>query len=370
MPTKKIGFVNLRAQYQSIKKEVDRAVKRVLESGNFTLGENVANFEKEFARYCGAKYAVGTASGTEALELALRALGVREGDEVITAPNSAVATAMAILAVGAKPVFVDIESETFNINPELIEESITSKTKAIMPVHLFGNPAKIDKILAVAKKHKLKVIEDGCQAHGAKYCGKRVGTFGKAGCFSFYPTKNLSAFGDGGAVITNDKKLYQNLLALKQYGWNEKRESMSFGINSRLDELQAAILRVKLRHLNNWNQKRRKLAKLYRSLLSKTPLQFPQETKNGFHVYHLYVVRTSQRDKLIKFLERKGINTLIHYPLPIHRQKYFTELGYKKGFCPAAEKASKEILSLPLCPEMTKGEVKMVCQAVLDFFKI
>ena len=367
MPTKKIGFVNLRAQYQSIKKEVDRAVKRVLESGNFTLGENVANFEKEFARYCGAKYAVGTASGTEALELALRALGVREGDKVITAPNSAVATAMAILAVGAKPVFVDIESETFNINPELIEESITSKTKAIMPVHLFGNPAKIDKILAVAKKHKLKVIEDGCQAHGAKYRGKKVGTFGKMGCFSFYPTKNLSAYGDGGAVITNDKKLYQNLLALKQYGWNEKRESMSFGINSRLDELQAAILRVKLRYLDNWNQKRRELAKLYHSLLQQAPLQLPRET--GYHVYHLYVVKTPLRNKLKKFLERRGIKTLIHYPHLIPDEPYFKKLGYKRGDCKTAEKINSRILSLPIYPEMTKGEVKRVCQAILDFFK-
>ena len=369
MPTKKIGFVNLRTQYQSIKKEIDRAVKRVLASGNFILGENVAKFEKEFARFCGTKYAVGVASGTEALELALRVLGIKEGDEVITAPNSAVATAMAILAVGAKPVFADIESETFNINPALIEKKITKRTKVILPVHLFGNPAKIDRILAVAKKHKLEVVEDACQAHGAKYRGKKVGTFGKLGCFSFYPTKNLSAFGDGGAVVTNDKELHESLLALRQYGWNEKRESLTFGINSRLDELQAAILRVKLRHLDSWNQKRRKLAKLYWSLLKNTPLQLPQETETGYHVYYLFVVRTPQRNKLTRFLERKGINTLIHYPLPIHRQKYFRELGYKKGSCPVAEKIAKQILSLPIYPEMTRNEVKKVCQAVLEFFK-
>lgn len=364
----KIPFVNLRKQYRGIKKEIDGAIKEVLGKGQFVLGDQVNQFEKEFARYCGSKYAIGVASGTDALELSLRALGVKEGDEVITAPNSAVATAMAILAVGAKPVFVDIESGTLNINPELVERSITSKTKVILPVHLFGNPAEMDKILKIAKKHKLAVIEDACQAHGAKYLAKKAGTWGKMGCFSFYQTKNLGAYGDGGAVVTNDKRLYKILLALRQYGWNEKKESEMFGRNSRLDEIQAAVLRVKLRHLNDWTQKRRQIAKSYGRLLKKTPLKLP--TENGFHVFHLYVVQTPLRNKLKSFLEKRGIKTTVHYPVIIPSQPYFSKLGYKNNCCPEAEKINSKILSLPIYPEMTTTEVKKICQTIKEFFKI
>lgn len=362
-----IPFVNLKKQYEGIKKEIDGAIKKVLRDGQFVLSENVKKFEKEFARYCGAKYAVGVASGTDALELSLRALGIGEGDEVITAPNSAVATAMAILAARAKPIFVDIESDTFNINPELVERAITSKTKIILPVHLFGNPTRMDKILKIAKKYKLAVIEDACQAHGVKYQGKKVGTFGKIGCFSFYQTKNLGAYGEAGVVVTNDKKLYKTILALRQYGWNDKKESEMFGRNSRLDELQAAILRVKLRHLDHWNRKRRELAEIYHQLLKKTPLVLPAE--NGFHVYHLYVVQTPLREKLKKFLEKRGIITMIHYPTLIPHQHYFKKLGYKKGLWPVAEKINSNILSLPLYPEITLAEIKKVCRIIKEFFK-
>lgn len=365
----KIPFVNLRKQYRHIKKDIDRAIRAVLTEGQFVLGKNVEKFEKEFARYCGAKYAVGVASGTEALEMALRVLGVGQGDEVITAPNSAVATAMAILATGAKPVFIDIEPDSYNINPDLIEKKISKKTKVILPVHLFGSPAKINKILVIAKKHKLEVIEDACQAHGAKYQGKKVGTFGRIGCFSFYQTKNLGAYGDGGMVVTNDDKIYKLLLKLRNYGWNKRRESVSFGINSRLDELQAAILRAKLPYLDKWNKKRRVLAKLYHQLLKNTPLQLPQETENGFHVYHLYVAQSPLRNQLMKFLEKKGIVTMIHYPILIPHQHYFKKLGYKKGDYSVTEKINPRIISLPLYPEMEKKDVREVCRAILKFFK-
>lgn len=343
-----------------MKKEIDDAIKEVLNGGQFVLGDNVKKFEKEFARYCGTKYALGVASGTDALELSLRSLGVKDGDEIITAPNSAVATAMAIIAAGAKPVFVDIESNTFNINPDLIEKFITPKTKVILPVHLFGNPAKMDKIMAIAKKHKLAVVEDACQAHGVKIRGN-------AGCFSFYQTKNLGAYGDGGAVATNDKNLYNTILAMRQYGWNDDRESQIYGRNSRLDELQAAILRAKLRHLIHWTQKRKQIANSYCKILAETPLKLP--INNDSHVFHLYVIQTPLRNKLKFFLEERGIKAMVHYPVIIPNQLYFRKLGYKKGLCKMAEKVNSMILSLPIYPEMTKDEVIKVCQAIKEFFQ-
>jgi dTDP-4-amino-4,6-dideoxygalactose transaminase len=324
-------------------------------------------FEEEFANYSNAKFAVGVGSGTEALHLCLKACGVGSGDEVITVPNTAVPTVSAISSAGAKPVFVDITPDTYAINVEKIEEKITERTKVVLPVHLYGHPAEMGQILKLASAHNLKVIEDACQAHGARYNGKNVGTIGDLGCFSFYPTKNLGAYGDGGMVVTNDEGLYERLVMLRNYGEVKKFTSKIEGFNSRLDEIQAAVLRVKLRYLDEWNNGRRDIAKLYQQLLKDSGIQLPCEKEWAEHVYHLFVIRTNKRNALRHYLEERGIGTQIHYPIPIHRQEAYEKLGYRKGDLPVSEKNAEEILSIPIYPELTTGEVETVARCIKEF---
>ena len=362
----KIPFNDLTRQYKSIEHTADRAVKKVLESGWFILGKNLEKFEEEFADFVGKKYGVGVASGTDALFLALLSFGIKKGDEIITVPNTAIPTIAAISATGAVPVLVDI-NDFYTVDVSKIEEKITEKTKAIIPVHLYGQPCQMDLILNIAKKHNLFVIEDCAQSHGAEYKGKKVPA-GDIGCFSFYPTKNLGAYGDGGMIVTNNKKISQKLKLLRNYGETKRFTHVIKGYNSRLDEIQAAILRIKLKHLDTWNQKRRRIAKLYSELLSDL-MSVPKEDKNSKHVYHLYIVRTEKRNKLKDFLFSRGIGTNIHYPIPVHLQKSYSDLGYKKGFLPKCEKYAKEVLSLPIFPELRKNEVEYICNAITEFFK-
>lgn len=363
-----IPVSDTKSQYLSIKNEIDAAIQQVLDSNWFILGENVTAFEKEFAEYLGARHAIGVSSGTEAIHLALRACGIQSGDEVITVPNTAVPTVCGITSAGAKPVFVDIDPENYNMDPRQIEDKITPRTKAILPVHLYGQAADMDPILEIAKKRKLKVIEDACQAHGADYNGRKAGTLGDAGCFSFYPSKNLGAYGDGGMVVTNDKGIAEKVHMLRNYGQKDRYHHYLKGFNSRLDEIQAAILRVKLKHLNTWNIKRKELAKLYDSLLGDA-VKTPGEKSYAGHIYHLYVIRTGKRDELQKFLKENEIGTNIHYPIPIHLQEAYQDLGYKRGDFPAAEDCALKILSLPLFPELSEEQVKSVAKAINAFMK-
>lgn len=362
-----IPFLELKAQYHSIKEEIDGAVSQVLEKGWFILGENVRAFEEEFAAYCGASFGVGVGSGTEALHLALLACGVQPGDEVITVPNTAVPTVSAISFAGATPVFVDIHPDSYNMEPSGIEAKMTERTRAIIPVHLFGQAADMGPILEIARRHNLKVIEDACQAHGAEYQGRKVGTFGDAGCFSFYPTKNLGAYGDGGMIITNDASIAEKARLLRNYGEKQRYYHSIKGFNSRLDELQAAILRVKLRHLDEWNEARRERAKLYDRHLAESGVATPAEMAYGRHVYHLYVIRSPRRDELQAFLASKGIGTLIHYPVPVHLQEAYRDLGIGPESLPVAERYAGEILSLPLYPELSRESVERVAGLVGEF---
>ena len=359
-----IPFVNFKKGYFDLKQEIDEAVKMVLESGWYILGKGVKAFEKEFAEYNKVKYCVGVANGMEALQLSLMALGIKPGDEVITVANTAAATILSITSVGAKPIFVDINPVSYNIDPEQIKNSITPKTKAIIPVHLFGQTADMDHLLEIADKHNLRVVEDACQAHGAEYKGKKAGTMGDAGCFSFYPTKNLGAYGDGGAILVNDDKLNKKLRVLRNYGQETRYVHKYKGLNSRLDELQAAILRVKLKYLDENIKKRRKNAKLYNELLKNMDLILPIEMPTNKHTYHLYVVRSKKRDDLSKKLKSKGIQTLIHYPIPLHLQNAFIDLGYKKGFLPVTEQYADEILSLPMYPQLEEEEIKIISNSL------
>ena len=363
-----IPFLDLKRGYLKYKDEIDRAIADVFNSGWFILGDNVKQFEREFSFYCECRFGVGVGSGTEALHLALVASGVKYGDEVITVPNTAVPTVSAITFAGAKPVFVDILPDKYTIDPEKIEEKITEKTRAIVPVHLYGQAAEMEPILEISHKYNIPVIEDACQAHGALYKGKKVGSSGKLGCFSFYPSKNLGAYGDAGIITINDESLYGKLIKLRNYG-EEKRYYHSIkGFNSRLDEIQASILRVKLRHLDEWNKKRRELAKIYSDRLKNLPVITPEEGDDNYHIYHLYVIRTEKRDSLQKYLKEKGVSTLIHYPVPIHFQEAYKDLDYKPGSLPISEKISGEILSLPLYPEIQEEEIETVCRYIRDFF--
>jgi len=345
--------------------EIDAAIAGVLDRGWFILGEEVRSFEEEFAAYCGTRYGVGVASGTDALHLALRAVGVGPGDEVITVANAGVPGVAAIEMAGGRPVFVDVDPVTYNLNPALIEEAITTRTRAILPVHLYGHPADMDPIMEIARRHNLFVVEDAAQAHGALYKGRRVGSLGHVGCFSFYPTKNLGAYGDGGMVVTNDPELAERVRRMRQYGWESQYYSTMRGVNSRLDELQAAILRVKLRILENWNARRRQIATLYTELLGRSSLVLPTEAPDAVHVYHLYVVRSDCRDALREQLRRAGIGTGVHYPLPAHLQEAYRDLGYSSGSLPVTECLAREVLSLPMFPELTEDEVEQVVEAVL-----
>lgn len=365
----KINFVDLKKQYQGIKTEIDSAIRGVINSSQFILGEECEMFEKEFAKFAGVKYAIGVSNGSSALELSLRALGIGPGDEVITPANSYIASASCISFTGAKPVLVDVLEDTFNIDAKKTEKLITKRTKAILPVHLYGQVADMGAILKLAKKYKLFVLEDACQAHGASYEGKMAGSFGDAAAFSFYPGKNLGAYGDGGMVVTNNKDLAEEVRLLRNYGQKEKYKHLSLGWNSRLDNLQAAILRVKLKKLKLWNAKRLKNAKIYNRFLLGGPVITPKIFPNYNHVFHLYVVRVRQREKLARFLAEKGISTQMHYPIPIHLQPAYKDLGYKKGDFPVTEKLAEEILSLPMFPELKTREINYICQTIKSFYR-
>lgn len=363
-----IPAIDLKRQYQSIRQEIDEAYARVMSAGNFILGAEVEAFENEFAEYCGVSFAIGVASGTEALQLALMACGVGEKATVLTTAHTAVATVGAIEGSGAHPKVLDIDLSRYTLDPGLLEQSITDETCAIVPVHLYGCPAQMQPILNFAQDKNLFVIEDGSQAHGASYRGHKVGSLGDVAAFSFYPTKNLGAFGDGGAVVTNDPAIAERVRLLRQYGWKEHYVSSVKGINSRLDELQAAILRVKLRHLDHWNQRRNQLADLYFELLSETELVLPLRPQDGEHVFHQFVIRHPRRDDLREHLLSKGIRTLVHYPVPIHLQPAYKNLKLDSGDLPFTEQAAREVLSLPMYPELTEGEVRRVAEAIRSFF--
>jgi dTDP-4-amino-4,6-dideoxygalactose transaminase len=361
----RIPFVDLKHQYHEIKTELQEAIEGVLERGIFVGGEEVERFEEEFAQYCGVRFAVGVGSGTEALYLALLACRVGSGHEVITVPNTFIATTEAITLTGAQPVFVDIDPETYTMDAGQIESAITERTKAIIPVHLYGQPADMAPILAVAERHNLLVVEDAAQAHGAVYNGKKVGGFGTAACFSFYPTKNLGAYGEGGAVVTDNEEIAQRVMMLRDHGSKQKYSHETEGINSRLDTLQAAILRIKLRHLDRWNQQRGERAALYDDFLQGSEKVIRPTVREGCtHVYHLYVIRSTERDRLREHLRSKEIITGIHYPVPLHLQPAYSYLGLGEGTYPVTERAARDILSLPMYPKLRGEDVETVAQVI------
>lgn len=363
----KIPILDLTAQYKSIKTEIDAAVMKVIESQHFILGPEVEAFESEVAAYCGTKYAVGVASGTDALILALKAFGIGPGDEVITTPFTFFATAESVSLVGGKPVFVDIDPETYCINPELIEKAITKKTKAIIPVHLFGQCADMDRILEIARINNLKVIEDAAQAMGATYKGKQAGSMGDIGCLSFFPSKNLGGFGDGGMIITNNKELADKIKMLRVHGSTIRYIHSSIGTNSRLDALQAAILRVKLKYLNKWLEGRRKVAKYYDENLKGLPIVTPFVPSYNVHTYHLYVLRVKPSpEKLAKSLNDAGIEARTYYPVSLHLQECYKGLGYKKGNLPESESASPETLAIPIYPELTAEALSFIVKKIRE----
>ena len=370
MSEKIVKFSNFKRKYFDNKKEISSALGKVFDRGWFILGPELIKFEKKMGEFLSVKYVVGVNSGTDAIFLALKAHGIKDGDEVITTSHTATPTISAIRMTGAKPVFVDINESDMNMNPALIEKNITFKTKAIVPVHLYGYPADMSKILTVAKKHKLFVIEDACQAHGAKFNGKFVGTLGHAGCFSFYPTKNLGAFGDAGAVVTKDKKIAESVKALRNYGEVSKFNNEIEGVNSRLDEIQAAVLIWGLSKLKVWNKKRSKYANFYIKELKDLPLVLPPSGDDKFNcVWHLFVIRTEKRDELQAFLKKRGIETMIHYPIPAFKQPAYSFLKYKNSDLPVTVKTASQILSIPLYPEMEKEEVFRVCRAIKEFYR-
>ncbi|MEW6007130.1 MAG: DegT/DnrJ/EryC1/StrS family aminotransferase [bacterium] len=361
----KIPLVSLKAQYLSIKKEINRAIQRVIDSTSFVGGEEIEKFEEEFARFCESKYTVGVGNGTDALYLSLRALGIKEGDEVITSIHTFIATVEAITLNKAIPVFVDIDKDTYNIDPSRIERAITKKTKAIIPVHIYGQPVDFDKIAEIAKRHNLFIIEDASQAHGAFYKGKRVGSLGDVAGFSFYPGKNLGAYGDGGACLSNSQEIIEKIRILCNHGRIDKYFHKIEGINSRLDNIQAAILRVKLKYLDTWNKKRREIAKKYDELLSGMNGIITPKILDGVScVYHLYVIQTEKRDKLRERLNKEGISTGIHYPIPLHLQPAYKHLNLKEGSFPHSESLCKKVLSLPMFAELKDREIEYICYRI------
>ncbi len=360
-----VPFIDLKAQYETIKEEINAAVHNVLQSCAFAGGPYVEQFEEHFADYCNCRHAIGVGSGTEALWLTLLALGVGKGDEVITVPNTFIATAEAISFCGASPVFVDIDASTCNMAPHLMENAVTDKTRAVIPVHLYGQTADMDPIREAARKHNLYVIEDACQAHGAEYKGKKAGSLGNAGCFSFYPGKNLGAYGEAGAVVTNDDGLDERIRYLRDHGQPQKYHHRLIGWNARMDGIQGAVLTVKLNFLDQWNALRRQNAALYKRLLDEADgVVLPEEAEHRKHVYHLFPIRQPYRDVLMSDLKAKDIHCAIHYPLPIHLQDAYKHLGLKPGVFPATEKAAEEVLSLPMFPELTEPMIEHVCNEI------
>ena len=362
-----IPLVDLKAQYASIKPEIDAAMQRVVNNTSFILGKEVVEFEKNFAAFCRVQHCVGTDSGTAALHLSLLICGVKPDDEVITTTHTFIATSEVISLVGAKPVFVDIDPRTYNLDPNLIERAITPRTRAIIPVHLYGQPAEMDAILEIARKHNLRVIEDAAQAHGAEYRGKRAGTMGDIACFSFYPGKNLGAYGDAGALVTNDAALAAHARILRDHGRSEKYAHKLVGYGYRLDSLQAAILGAKLPYLDAWNARRRAIAECYDELLTNSDLVTPFVPAHIKPVYHIYCIRHKNRDALQKYLKARGIDTGIHYPIPLHLQPVYQNLDYNVGDFPHTEKAANEILSLPMYPELRDAQVQQIVDAVKEF---
>lgn len=361
-----IPFLDLKAQYISIKDEIDNAVLKVLDSTQFALGDEVFAFEKEFAGYCSADEGIAVNTGTSALHLALLAAGIGPGDEVITTPFTFVATVAAIDYTGAKAVFVDIDPVSYTIDVTQIEQAITERTKAILPVHLYGQPADMDSILDIAQRHGLIVIEDAAQAHRAEYKGRRVGSIGDIGCFSFYPGKNLGAYGEGGIVVTNNPEYARTMRMLRDWGQERRYHHVLKGYNYRMDGIQGAILRVKLRYLDQWTEARRAHAALYDELLIDSGVKTPIAMPYSHHVYHIYAVRSPQRDVLQQKLNEKGIQTGIHYPIPVHLQPAYADLGYKLGDFPCSETVAKEVLSLPMHPELSPEQIKIVSTAVSE----
>lgn len=389
-----IPLIDLKAQYKSISEDLDRVTKEVLSSAGYIMGKNVTEFEKEFAEYIGVKHAISVGNGTDALVIALKSLGIGAGDEVITTPFTFFATAETISAVGATPIFVDVEKDTFNIDPTKIEEKITNKTKAILPVHIFGQSAKMDEINAIAKKHNLKVIEDACQAVGSKYKGKNIGTLGDIACFSFFPTKNLGCAGDGGIIVTSDDNIATIARALRTHGSGEtgqkaynllnnineevqtvknsddtvynplKYYNYLIGFNTRLDAIQAAILRVKLPHLDKWNAKRREIAKLYDENLKDTELVTPVIQEENESVYHMYILQSENREAILEKLKEKGVATGVYYPVPLHLQKVYKNLGYKEGDMPVAEYLSHRTFAIPVYPELNDEQVNYIIDSI------
>lgn len=362
-----VPFVDLKAQYLSIKPEIDAAIQGILDTCQFTLGKEVAAFEEEFAAYSGSSIGCGVNSGTSALHLALLAAGVGPGDEVITVPFTFVATVSAIHYTGAKTVFVDVDPETFTMSPDALERAITPRTKAIMPVHLYGQPADMDPILAIARKHGLVVIEDAAQAHGAEYKGRRVGSIGDLACFSFYPGKNLGAYGEAGMVVTSNPEYARTIRMLRDWGAEKKYHHVLKGYNYRMEGIQGAVLRVKLRHLENWTEARRAAAKRYDELLSGTTFDAPFVRDDVRHVFHVYAIRVQKRAELQAWLASHDIQSGIHYPIPVHLLPAFADLGYKAGDFPNAEMAAAEVLSLPMYPELTADNQQRVVAALSAF---
>jgi dTDP-4-amino-4,6-dideoxygalactose transaminase len=360
-----IPFFDAKREHAAIRQEISKAVEQVLDSGRFVLGDELNAFETEFSSYVGAKHGIGVNSGSDALFLALKALGINKNSEVITVSHTFISTIDSITRCGATPVFVDVEPDTYCIDAAEIEEKITEKTKTILPVHLYGHPASLDEVLKIATQNDLSVVEDACQAHGAEYKGKKTGSFGDVACFSFYPAKNLGAYGDGGMVTTNESSLAERIKSLRNYGQSRKYCHELVGINSRLDELQAAVLRVKLLRLDKWNEKRRRLAKLYNELLEHTDAVLPLERAYAKHAYHLFVIRLAERDKCQRMLQKRGIQTQIHYPIPVHKQKAYIEFKNARDLT-RTEAICSEILSLPLYPSLTDEEVAYIGSATKD----
>jgi dTDP-4-amino-4,6-dideoxygalactose transaminase len=363
-----IQFVDLKKQYAPLKEEILSGIAQVLDGMHLFLGENVQQLEKDFAQFCGASHGIGVSDGTDALNIILRAMDIGPGDEVITVSHTFIASTEAILLTGAKPVFVDIDPSTYLMDVSQVEAKITPQTKAILPVHLYGQTVDMDPLLQIASRHGLRVIEDACQAHGAEYKGRKAGSLGDAAAFSFYYSKNLGGYGEGGFISSNDDELAAKMRKVRDHGSGVRYHHDLIGLNGRLDELQAVVLRAKLPHLDDWNKKRREHAKLYSSLLQNTPVTLPTEYADNTPVYHLYVIGAPKRDELQTFLKDKGVFTGIHYPIPVHLQKAVEFLGHKKGDLPATEYATTQILSLPMYAELTDEEIKYIADAIKEFY--